>query len=124
MKLEAVIFDYDGTLVLLNIDFDALRREVEGRLLGPVLSLRAAPVRAPAAIYAIWRRVLRRCRANGGRRSDFAVKSFSEKHRLPERYDDHQYHRLRDVSPKVQCGTESLLAPTPAEAVRGLPASR
>ncbi len=34
MKLEAVIFDYDGTLVLLNIDFDALRREVEGRLLG------------------------------------------------------------------------------------------
>ena len=34
MKLEAVIFDYDGTLVLLNIDFDALRREVERRLLG------------------------------------------------------------------------------------------
>ncbi len=34
MRLEAVIFDYDGTLVLLNIDFDALRRDVERRLLG------------------------------------------------------------------------------------------
>ena len=34
MKLEAVIFDYDGTLVRLNIDFDALRREVENSLIG------------------------------------------------------------------------------------------
>ncbi len=33
MKLEAVIFDYDGTLVHLNIDFDTLRRDVERRLL-------------------------------------------------------------------------------------------
>ena len=34
MKLEAVIFDYDGTLVRLNIDFAALRRDVEGSLIG------------------------------------------------------------------------------------------
>jgi phosphoglycolate phosphatase len=34
MKLEAVIFDYDGTLVRLNIDFEAMRRDVERRLLG------------------------------------------------------------------------------------------
>lgn len=33
MKLEAVIFDYDGTLVRLNIDFDVLRREVTKRLI-------------------------------------------------------------------------------------------
>jgi phosphoglycolate phosphatase len=33
MKPEAVIFDYDGTLVQLNIDFDALRRDVERRLI-------------------------------------------------------------------------------------------
>jgi hydrogenase expression/formation protein HypE len=29
MKIEAVIFDYDGTLVHLNIDFEAMRRGVE-----------------------------------------------------------------------------------------------
>lgn len=29
MKLEAVIFDYDGTLVHLNIDFEAMRRGVD-----------------------------------------------------------------------------------------------
>ena len=34
MKWEAVIFDYDGTLVHLNIDFEALRREVERSLIG------------------------------------------------------------------------------------------
>jgi len=34
MKLEAVIFDYDGTLVHLNIDFAALRRDVERSLIG------------------------------------------------------------------------------------------
>ena len=32
MKWEAVIFDYDGTLVHLNIDFEALRRAVESSL--------------------------------------------------------------------------------------------
>ena len=34
MKWEAVIFDYDGTLVHLNIDFEALRRDVERSLIG------------------------------------------------------------------------------------------
>ena len=29
MKIEAVIFDYDGTLVHLNIDFEVMRRGVE-----------------------------------------------------------------------------------------------
>jgi HAD superfamily hydrolase (TIGR01549 family) len=33
IEIEAVIFDYDGTLVHLNIDFDAMRRGVD-RLLG------------------------------------------------------------------------------------------
>lgn len=31
-KIEAIVFDYDGTLVLLNIDFGAMRREVEATL--------------------------------------------------------------------------------------------
>jgi phosphoglycolate phosphatase len=34
MKWEAVIFDYDGTLIRLNIDFEALRRDVEKSLIG------------------------------------------------------------------------------------------
>lgn len=34
MKFEAVIFDYDGTLVHLNINFEALRRDVERSLVG------------------------------------------------------------------------------------------
>ena len=34
MKLKGVIFDYDGTLVHLNIDFEALRKAVERCLLG------------------------------------------------------------------------------------------
>jgi phosphoglycolate phosphatase len=34
MKWEAVIFDYDGTLVHLNIDFEALRRDVKRSLIG------------------------------------------------------------------------------------------
>ncbi len=32
MEMEGVVFDYDGTLVHLNIDFDAMRRGVEGLL--------------------------------------------------------------------------------------------
>lgn len=32
MEVEAVIFDYDGTLVHLNIDFDAMRRGVDSLL--------------------------------------------------------------------------------------------
>jgi phosphoglycolate phosphatase len=32
--MEAVIFDYDGTLVHLNIDFGAMRQEVEASLIG------------------------------------------------------------------------------------------
>lgn len=39
MKLEAIIFDYDGTLVQLNIDFSALRREVEISLVGYGINL-------------------------------------------------------------------------------------
>ena len=31
MKLEAIIFDFDGTLAELNIDFDGLREEVHAR---------------------------------------------------------------------------------------------
>lgn len=31
-ETEAVIFDFDGTLVHLNIDFDRMRREVEDAL--------------------------------------------------------------------------------------------
>jgi phosphoglycolate phosphatase len=34
MKWEAVIFDYDGTLIHLNIDFKALRLDVERSLTG------------------------------------------------------------------------------------------
>ena len=30
MNTEAVLFDYDGTLVYLNIDFGAMRRHIEG----------------------------------------------------------------------------------------------
>ena len=33
MNWEAVIFDYDGTLIHLNIDFEALRRDVERTLI-------------------------------------------------------------------------------------------
>ncbi len=32
MEIKAVVFDYDGTLVHLNIDFDAMRKAVEGLL--------------------------------------------------------------------------------------------
>lgn len=36
MKLEAVIFDLDGTLTVPHLDFDAIRREIGG-ISGPIL---------------------------------------------------------------------------------------
>ena len=36
MKLEAVIFDLDGTLTVPHLDFDAIRQEIGG-ISGPIL---------------------------------------------------------------------------------------